>query len=108
MIFLNGCFVSSFLKEIFVSAITVGCSHACSTIYFITSINSNKFIGIKCINYLYYLLDYCDYLDEEPLAIMGDGCSPNARGSYYLSVAAKPPYTDDDNTGTDNSISGDF
>ncbi|XP_055685477.1 inactive pancreatic lipase-related protein 1 [Lutzomyia longipalpis] len=71
---------------------TLACDHTKVTPYFIESINSPKgFYAGPCPNLLSYLLGWCEPKDSE-FVLMGEHVSHEARGIYYVTTNAKPPY----------------
>ncbi|XP_055712258.1 pancreatic lipase-related protein 2 [Phlebotomus papatasi] len=71
---------------------TLACDHTKVTPYFIESINSPKgFYAGPCPNLLSYLLGWCEPKDSE-YVLMGEHVSHEARGIYYVTTNAKPPY----------------
>ncbi|XP_026463547.1 pancreatic lipase-related protein 2-like [Ctenocephalides felis] len=71
---------------------TLSCDHTKVTPYFIESINSPKgFWAGPCANLISYLIGWCEPKDDE-YVLMGEHISHKARGIYYVTTNAKPPY----------------
>lgn len=71
---------------------TLSCDHTKVTPYFIESINSPAgFWAGPCSNLLSYLIGWCEPKDTE-YVLMGEHVTHNARGVYYVTTNAKPPY----------------
>lgn len=67
----------------------VACSHGRSIAYFIESINSPGFIGIKCQNWIYFIMGFCAFNER---IVMGDDTPVTAEGTYFLTTNEEPPY----------------
>lgn len=71
---------------------TLACDHTKVTPYFIESINSPKgFYGGPCTTLISYLIGWCEPKESE-YVLMGEHCDHKARGVYYVTTNAKPPY----------------
>ncbi|XP_055548517.1 phospholipase A1 member A [Wyeomyia smithii] len=71
---------------------TLACDHTKVTPYFIESINSEKgFWAGPCTTLISYLLGWCEPKDSD-YVLMGEHVSQSARGIYYVTTNAKPPY----------------
>ncbi|KAK2720444.1 hypothetical protein QYM36_004357 [Artemia franciscana] len=80
-----GCFdnVTDILDMIY------ACSHRRAVSYFTESINSNLFVSKECDSYENYVSGNCD---SNTVAIMGNGVSTKASGTYYLRTNAESPF----------------
>lgn len=71
---------------------TLACDHTKVTPYFIESITTDRgFYAGPCTNLLTYLIGWCEPKESE-LVLMGEHCTPKARGTYYVTTNSKPPY----------------
>ncbi|CAG9129227.1 unnamed protein product [Plutella xylostella] len=71
---------------------TLSCDHTKVTPYFIESINSREgFWAGPCPSLFSYLIGWCEPKDTE-YVMMGEHVTPKARGIYYVTTNAKPPY----------------
>nr|CAB3516746.1 unnamed protein product [Spodoptera littoralis] len=71
---------------------TLSCDHTKVTPYFIESINSRAgFWAGPCSSLFSYLIGWCEPKDTE-YVLMGEHVTHNARGVYYVTTNAKPPY----------------
>lgn len=71
---------------------TLSCDHTKVTPYFIESITSRTgFWAGPCPNLFSYLIGWCEPKDTE-YVLMGEYVTPKARGIYYVTTNAKPPY----------------
>ncbi|KPI92846.1 Phospholipase A1 member A [Papilio xuthus] len=71
---------------------TLSCDHTKVTPYFIESINSpTGFWAGPCPNLFSYLIGWCEPKDTE-YVLMGEHVTHRARGVYYVTTNAKPPY----------------
>ncbi|KFB48158.1 AGAP007991-PA-like protein [Anopheles sinensis] len=71
---------------------TLACDHTKVTPYFIESINSERgFWAGPCPTLISYLLGWCEPKDSD-YVLMGEHLSRRARGVFYVTTNAKPPY----------------
>ncbi|XP_053663195.1 uncharacterized protein LOC128712324 [Anopheles marshallii] len=71
---------------------TLACDHTKVTPYFIESINSERgFWAGPCPTLISYLLGWCEPKDSD-YVLMGEHLSKQARGVFYVTTNAKPPY----------------
>ncbi|XP_023300971.2 phospholipase A1 member A [Lucilia cuprina] len=71
---------------------TLACDHTKVTPYFIESITTKKgFYAGPCPNLFTYLIGWCEPKDSE-YVLMGEHVSHKARGTYYVTTNAKPPF----------------
>ncbi|KAJ0175557.1 hypothetical protein K1T71_008716 [Dendrolimus kikuchii] len=71
---------------------TLSCDHTKVTPYFIESINSRTgFWAGPCPSLFSYLIGWCEPKDTD-YVLMGEHVTPKARGVYYVTTNAKPPY----------------
>ncbi|CAH2238683.1 jg4357 [Pararge aegeria aegeria] len=74
------------------SSKTLSCDHTKVTPYFIESINSRVgFWAGPCPNLFSYLIGWCEPKDTE-YVLMGEHVTHKARGVYYVTTNANPPY----------------
>ncbi|KAL9929608.1 pancreatic lipase-related protein 2 isoform 2-T2 [Glossina fuscipes fuscipes] len=78
--------------DFYVNGETLACDHTKVTPYFIESITTKKgFYAGPCPNLFTYLIGWCEPKDSE-YVLMGEHVSHKARGTYYVTTNAKPPY----------------
>ncbi|XP_059470013.1 pancreatic lipase-related protein 2-like [Neocloeon triangulifer] len=71
---------------------TLSCDHTKVTPYFIESIITEKgFYASRCANFFSYLFGLCESKDSDYI-LMGEDCPHSARGEYYLTTNANPPF----------------
>ncbi|XP_063362800.1 inactive pancreatic lipase-related protein 1-like [Cydia amplana] len=71
---------------------TLSCDHTKVTPYFIESINSRAgFWAGPCPSLFSYLIGWCEPKDTE-YVLMGEHLTHKARGVFYVTTNAKPPY----------------
>ncbi|XP_026752296.1 pancreatic lipase-related protein 2 isoform X1 [Galleria mellonella] len=71
---------------------TLSCDHTKVTPYFIESINSpHGFWAGPCSSLFSYLIGWCEPKDSE-YVLMGEHVTHRARGVYYVTTNARPPY----------------